>query len=94
MTNGAVTGVQRAGGSRMTNGSVGAVDAKGGALSFDVAYAGGTKRVTVPKGTQITTMNPGAIADVKPGAKVTVIAVAGPDGVRQASLINVEPPSK
>ena len=94
MTNGAVTGVQRAETSRMTNGSVGAVKAAGGALSFDVAYAGGTKRVTVPKGTQITTMNPGAISDVKPGAGVTVIAITGADGVRQASLINIEPPGK
>ncbi len=94
MTNGTVSTGAPAQTSAMTNGSVGAIGGAGGTLSFDIVYAGGTKRVTVPPGTQITTMNPGTLKDVKPGARVTVIATNPPGGARQATLINVEPPGK
>lgn len=69
--------------SSMTNGNVrtvGPARRGKGARELVVDYQGGSKTVVVPAKVPIVAFAPGAITDVKPGAKVFAIAAAGPNG--------------
>ena len=96
MTNGTVSAAAPAdtgaSTSRMTNGSVGAVSTNASAgLQMDVAYAGGHRQIVVPANTPVMVMSSGTTALLKPGTKVLVGAVPGPNGVQEATFINVQP---
>lgn len=94
MTNGAVSAVgpaQDGSASRMTNGSVGAVANASAGLEMDVAYAGGKRHIVVPAKTPVMVMSSGTTQLLKPGVKVLVGAVPGPNGSPVASFINVQP---
>jgi hypothetical protein len=57
--------------SSMTNGTVGhLVVSNGNTMTVD--YAGGKKTIIVPADVPIVTIDPGAMSDLKPGAKVIV----------------------
>jgi hypothetical protein len=97
MTNGTVSSTAKgpAGdGQRMTNGSVGTVAKAGSSLTMKVAYAGGTRTVTVTDKTPITVLTRLKPTALKPGENVLVGAVPGPTkGEKVASFVNVAPPA-
>jgi hypothetical protein len=75
MTNGAASGA-----------TVTGVD--GGTMT--VKYKGGEKKIVVPPGTPITRYEIGGKADLKPGARFTVIAATKKgDGTLETNRINV-----
>jgi hypothetical protein len=96
MTNGTVSSTAKGsgGGARMTNGSVGTVAKAGSSLTMKVAYAGGTRTVTVTDKTPITVLTRLKPTALKPGENVLVGAVPGPKaGEKVASFVNVSPPA-
>jgi hypothetical protein len=93
MTNGTVSAAApaEASATRMTNGSVGAVANAPAGLAMDVAYAGGQRHIVVPADTPVMVMSSGTTELLKPGVKVLVGAVPGPNGSRDATFINITP---
>jgi len=77
--------------STMTNGTAGGATVTGvdGGVMV-VKYKGGEKKIVVPPGVPIVRYAIGNAADLKPGARVTVLrAVKKPDGSFEADRINV-----
>ena len=94
MTNGTVSAAapaSDASATRMTNGSVGAVANAPAGLQMDVAYAGGQRHIVVPADTPVMVMSSGTTDLLKPGVKVLVGNVPGPNGNRAATFINIQP---
>lgn len=70
MTNGTVTAPK----SMMTNGTVSSAMHADGPMTINVAYKGGSNRITVPANAPIVTFAPGAASIVKAGAHAIVFA--------------------
>ncbi len=75
----------------MTNGAVaGAMVSGVEGSTITVKYKGGEKRIVIPPNTPIVRYEIGSKADLKPGAKFTVLAATRkPDGTFEANRINV-----
>ena len=76
--------------SMMTNATV-AETVKGvDGQTITVKYKDGEKKIVVPPGAPIVTYVPGSMADLKPGAKIFIVAAARqPDGTFTAARVNV-----
>jgi uncharacterized protein YwbE len=76
--------------STMTNATVTDVVTKADAHSLTLKFKEGEKTFSVPPGTPIVTFAPGDRTDLKPGAKVFIVAaMKQPDGTFQTGRINV-----
>jgi hypothetical protein len=75
----------------MTNGAASGATVTGvEGATMTVKYKGGEKKIVVPPNTPIVRYEIGSPADLKPGAKFTVLAATKkPDGTLEASRINV-----
>jgi hypothetical protein len=77
--------------STMTNGAAAGATVSGvDGSTMTVRYKGGEKKIVVPPGTPIVRYEIGGPADLKPGAKFTVLAATRkPDGTFETGRINV-----
>jgi hypothetical protein len=77
--------------STMTNGAAAGATVSGvDGTTMTVKYKGGEKKIVVPAGTPIVRYEIGGKADLKPGAKFTVLAATRkPDGTLETNRINV-----
>jgi hypothetical protein len=76
-------------GSSMTNGTAAsAVDSVDG-KSITVNYKGGSRVIVISPDTSIVAFEPADASELKPGAKVFVIAQKSPDGALTAASINI-----
>jgi len=75
--------------STMTNATVEATVAGNSGRELTLTYKGGEKRLVVPPGTPIVTLEPGDVSLLKSGNHVFLIAEAGADGSLTASRITV-----
>ena len=69
--------------STMTNANVDQVGSAVDGRTLTLKYKDGEKKITVPANTPIVSYVPGDKSDIKPGAKVFVVAVKQPDGTLQ-----------
>ena len=69
--------------STMTNANVDQVGSAVDGRTLTLKYKDGEKTITVPANTPIVSYVPGDKSDIKPGAKVFVVAVKQPDGTLQ-----------
>lgn len=77
-------------GATMTNATVDQVTAVGAARTLMVKYKDGEKRIVVPASVPIVTYVPGTRDELKPGAKIFIIAAQRqPDGSVNAARISV-----
>jgi hypothetical protein len=77
-------------GSTMTNATVAEVAGMADAQTFLLKYKDGEKKIVVPSGTPIVTYAPGKMDELKPGAKIIIMAAQKqPDGTLTAGSINV-----
>jgi hypothetical protein len=74
----------------MTKATVTKREARGGALTLELAYAGGEQTVVVPAGVPIMAVENGDRASLAPGAHVIVYASPGADSGLEASRITIE----
>jgi hypothetical protein len=76
--------------STMTNGAVADTVKEVNGQTLTLKYKEGEKKITVPPEAAIVTYEPGNKADLKPGAKIFIVAATKqPDGSLQAARINV-----
>lgn len=75
--------------STMTNATVEATVAGASGRELTLTYPGGQKRLLVPPGTPIVTLEPGDASLLKPGNHVFLSAEAGAEGALTASRITV-----
>ena len=76
--------------STMTNATVAETVAGVDGQTIVVKYKDGEKKIVVPKDAPIVTYVPGSMADLKPGAKIFIIAaMRQPDGTYTAGRVNV-----
>src|SRR5262245_17063730 len=76
--------------STMTNGAVETTAAASDGQNPTLKYQGGEKKVPIPSGTPIVLYLPGAVGELKPGARIFVSAAnKQPDGTLQAARVNV-----
>ncbi len=76
--------------SMMTNATVAETVAGVDGQTIMVKYKNGEKKIVVPKDAPIVTYVPGSVADLKPGAKIFIVAAARqPDGSFTAARVNV-----
>jgi len=75
--------------SKMTNANVANVTSMGKDRVLTVQYKGGEKKVLVPESAAIVSFAPTERSELKPGAKVFVIAQRQPDGSLTAARVNV-----
>jgi hypothetical protein len=76
--------------STMTNGAVAETVKEVNGQTLTLKYKEGEKKITVPPDASIVTYEPGNKADLKPGAKIFIVAATKqPDGSLQAVRINV-----
>jgi hypothetical protein len=75
----------------MTNGAAAGATVRGvDGSTLTVRYRGGEKKIVVPPGTPIVRYEIGGKADLRPGAKFTVLAATRkPDGTFETNRINV-----
>ena len=77
-------------GSTMTNATVAEIASVGEGRTLVVKYRDGDKKIAVPAGTPIVTYVPGTKDELKPGAKIFIIAAQRqPDGTLSAARISV-----
>jgi hypothetical protein len=77
-------------GSTMTNATVAETVAGVDGQTINVKYKDGEKKIIVPPSTPIVTYVPGERAELKPGAKIFIIAaVPQPDGTYNVARVNV-----
>jgi hypothetical protein len=77
-------------GSTMTNATVTEMVAGVDGQTINVKYKDGEKKIIVPPGAPIVTYVPGDKAELKPGAKIFIIAaVPQPDGTYNVARVNV-----
>ena len=69
--------------STMTNASVDQIDTAADGRTLTLKYKDGEKKITVPANTPIVSYVPGDRSDIKPGAKVFIVAVKQADGTLQ-----------
>jgi hypothetical protein len=78
----------------MTNGHVKSVTTTAKGEEFDLDYgAGKTRHVVLPPNTPVTRSVPGDLSMLKPGLKVTVSALPGPDGKLAARYVSIPDPA-
>jgi hypothetical protein len=75
--------------SKMTNANVANVTSIGKDRVLTVQYKGGEKKVLVPENAVIVAFTPAERSELKPGAKVFLIAQRQPDGGLTAARVNV-----
>lgn len=76
--------------SMMTNATVQETVAGVDGQTIMVKYKDGEKKIVVPKDAPVVTYVPGSVADLKPGAKIFIVAaVPQPDGSFTAARVNV-----
>lgn len=76
--------------SMMTNATVAETVKSVDGQTITVKYKDGEKKIIVPPSAPIVTYVPGSIADLKPGAKIFIVAaVRQPDGTFSAARVNV-----
>jgi hypothetical protein len=76
-------------GSTMTNGNIEQQVAGVDGQTLKIKYKDGEKSISVPPSTQIVTYQPGDRQDLKPGAKIFVVAaIKQPDGTFEVNRIN------
>src|SRR5262245_6754651 len=76
--------------STMTNGNVETTASASDGQNLTLKYKDGEKKVSIPSGTPIVLYVPGAVGELKPGAKIFVSAAnKQPDGTLQAARVNV-----
>ena len=76
--------------SMMTNATVADMVKSVDGETITVKYKDGEKKIIVPPGAPIVTYVPGSMADLKPGAKIFIVAaVRQPDGTFTAARVNV-----
>jgi hypothetical protein len=76
--------------SMMTNATVQETVAGVDGQTIMVKYKDGEKKIVVPKDAPVVTYVPGSMADLKPGAKIFIVAaVPQPDGTFTAARVNV-----
>jgi hypothetical protein len=78
-----------AGPNRMTNANIARVEAVGNDRVLTLAYKDGSQTIAVPPDATIVTITPGTPDELKPGARVFVIAHAVPEGRLAAASISV-----
>jgi len=71
----------------MTNANIAKVEAVGGDRVLKLDYKGGTQNIAVPPDATIVEFTAGTADEIKPGAKVFVLAHAEPDGKMTAGAI-------
>jgi hypothetical protein len=77
-------------GSTMTNATVDQITAVGADRTLSVRYKGGEKKIVVPADIPIVTYVPGTRDELKPGAKIFIVAAQRqPDGSVNAARISV-----
>lgn len=77
-------------GSTMTNATVAEVVGAADGQTLNVKYKGEEKKIVIPAGTPIVTYAPGTKDELKPGAKIIIMAAQKqPDGTLQAGSVNV-----
>lgn len=77
-------------GSTMTNATVDQIAAVGDGRTLTVKYKDGEKKIVVPADTPIVTYLPGTRDELKPGAKIFIVAAQRqPDGSLNAARISV-----
>jgi hypothetical protein len=69
--------------STMTNASVDQIGSAVDGRTLTLKYKDGEKKITVPANTPIVSYVPGDKSDIKPGAKVFIVAVKQADGTLQ-----------
>jgi hypothetical protein len=67
----------------MTNANVEQVGSAVDGQTLTLKYKVGEKKITIPANTPIVTYVPGDKSDIKPGAKIFVVAVKQADGTLQ-----------
>jgi hypothetical protein len=67
----------------MTNANVDQIGSAVNGRTLTLKYKDGEKKITVPANTPIVSYVPGDKSDIKPGAKVFIVAVKQPDGTLQ-----------
>jgi hypothetical protein len=76
--------------SMMTNATVAETVKNIDGQTITVKYKDGEKKIVVPPSAPIVTYVPGSMADLKPGAKIFIVAaVRQPDGTFTAARVNV-----
>ncbi len=76
--------------SMMTNATVQETVSSVDGQTIMVKYKNGEKKIVVPKDAPVVTYVPGSVADLKPGAKIFIVAaVPQPDGTFTAARVNV-----
>ena len=75
--------------STMTNASVDQIDTAADGRTLTLKYKDGEKKITVPANTPIVSYVPGDKSDIKPGAKVFIVAVKQADGALQGRALRV-----
>jgi hypothetical protein len=76
--------------STMTNANVTSVVTGTNGRELDLAYKGGTSKVTVPENVPVVTPVPASKADLTPGKKVFLVVTPGAKGVYDAHVLFVE----
>jgi len=76
--------------SSMTNANVTSVVTGTSGRELDLAYKGGTSKVTVPENVPVVTPVPASKADLTPGKKVFLVVTPGAKGVYDAHVLFVE----
>ena len=75
--------------STMTNASVDQIETAVDGRTLTLKYKDGEKKITVPANTPIVSYVPGDKSDIKPGAKVFIVAVKQADGALQGRALRV-----
>jgi Cu/Ag efflux protein CusF len=73
----------------MTNANIARVESIGGDRVLELDYKGGTQEIAVPPDATVVEFAPGTPEELKPGAKVFVVARPQPDGELMAAAIVV-----
>ena len=76
--------------STMTNANVTSIVTGARGRELDLAYKGGTSKVTVPENVPVVTPVPASKADLTPGKKVFVVVTPATSGVYDAHVLFVE----
>lgn len=77
----------------MTNGNVESLTGTTDGKTIKVSYKGGDTTVLIPPSVSVTMIETASVADVKPGAAVTVFSQSNEDGTKTALGISLAPPA-
>ena len=77
----------------MTNGNVESLAGTTDGQTIKVSYKGGETNVLIPPSVTVTVIEVATMAEVKPGAMVTVFSQPNPDGSKTAMGIGLAPPA-